>query len=459
MDERDMVKRVRSFASSELKLNILLRLKYNEQNINDLQTALGGRNTTILHAIRDMSDEDLIYRGRYGYKLTNLGSIRTSVLEGVIAVLADLEARPDFWLNHDISSIPPEMLDRLSMLLRSEMISPDPTTPLECQERLAALLSTSSKIIALLPVMIFPKDSEVFLKAVRRGASVELLLTDNIAGTLMDDEGILGPEVRRALKFENFKLRHTPEEIRLALFVTESFLYLGLYRLDGVYDIGSETIYIGEGAVQWGMQLFEFYARRAEGLDEDGIAKLSSSEDLPGGPEALKGSAEGLTPLEELTIVLVEDNVGHAAFISRVFEERGNRRRLQHLTTLREALAWIGENRDDPFLVIADYLLPDGHGLDLTGNAASPLEVGFPLIILTGFGSEKIAVQALKSGAIDYVVKDAESMHRLPEIVEEALHKWAVYKGREGSKADGLNEAPLRGVEASTTGEDGPLKI
>lgn len=42
MDERDMVKRVRSFASSELKLNILLRLKYNEQNINDLQTALGG---------------------------------------------------------------------------------------------------------------------------------------------------------------------------------------------------------------------------------------------------------------------------------------------------------------------------------------------------------------------------------------------------------------------------------
>lgn len=76
-----------------------------------------------------MSDEDLIYRGRYGYKLTNLGSIRTSVLEGVIAVLADLEARPDFWLNHDISSIPPEMLDRLSMLLRSEMISPDPTTP------------------------------------------------------------------------------------------------------------------------------------------------------------------------------------------------------------------------------------------------------------------------------------------------------------------------------------------
>jgi Response regulator receiver domain. len=47
-----------------------------------------------------------------------------------------------------------------------------------------------------------------------------------------------------------------------------------------------------------------------------------------------------------------------------------------------------------------------------------------PLIILTGFGSEKIAVQAFKSGAMDYVVKDAESMRKLPEMAKEALRKW-----------------------------------
>ena len=128
--------------------------------------------------------------------------------------------------------------------------------------------------------------------------------------------------------------------------------------------------------------------------------------------------------------MLVEDNVGHAAFIRRLFDEDDSNWSFHHVVHLRDALRWIEENKDKKFIIISDYLLPDGCGLDLAGNAENPLEVGFPLIILTGFGSEKIAVQAFKSGAIDYVVKDAESMQKLPEIAERALLKWDEYRGQ-----------------------------
>lgn len=446
MDRRETVKRVKLFASSELKMNILLCLKYREMDINDLQALLGGRNTTILHAIRDMSDEDLISRGRYGYKLTNLGKIRSSVLESLMAVLTDLEARPDYWLNHDISGIPPEMLERLSMLLGSETISSDPASPLECHQRLESMLSSSKKISAILPVLIFPKDSKVFINFLRRGCRVDLLMTEKIAGSFLEDGSISATEVERAFKFENFRFRLIDDDIRLALFVTESFLYLGLYREDCVYDVGSGTIYLGESAIAWGMELFEYYARRSRDLDEGDLVRISRSCTQPE-EEVPAPAAEDAVPF---VVMIVEDDLGHATLIRRIFEESSSRWRVHHASQLRDALRWIEENNGRPFLVVADYLLPDGCGLDLAGKAERPLEVGFPLIILTGFGSEKIAAQAFKAGAIDYVVKEADSMQRLPEIAEEALLRWRELKRRAAAE-----EGPRSPME----GEGGPLKV
>jgi len=125
------------------------------------------------------------------------------------------------------------------------------------------------------------------------------------------------------------------------------------------------------------------------------------------------------------TILLVEDEDAHAALIRRLFEKDSSKWDLYHVNTLNDALKWIEDRRYDfPFLVIADYLLPDGNGLDLTKGLENPSQMAFPLIILTGFGSEKLAVQAFKSGAMDYVVKDADGLKMLPNIAHHVLRKW-----------------------------------
>lgn len=424
MDERDLVKQVRAFASSELRMNILLCLKNGERDVNDLQKALGGRNTTILHAIKGMIDSDLVIKGRYGYRLTNIGQIKTSALEYVMRIFENLETNPDFWLSHDISCIPPDFLDGLGMLFQSEIIFPDSSTPLKCHDKLVSMLARSKKICAILPVLIFPKNSDIFLSSLQRGSRVDLLITDKVVETLFDEEGALSTEFRQALKFENFKLRMTSSDAKLVLIVTESFVFIGLWRHDGVYDVGSGTIYIGDSAVTWGLRAFKYLFDASSDVGEADLLEVYSSfrrSALDGGRS---DEGRGSPPEEAKTIMLIEDNVGHAAFINRLFEENGSIWNFHHAINLRDGLRWIEENKGGSFLVIADYLLPDGRGLDLAGDAQKPQEVGFPLIILTGFGSEKIAVQAFKSGAMDYVVKDAESMRKLPEMAKEALRKW-----------------------------------
>ncbi|MBA7554021.1 hypothetical protein ES705_46632 [subsurface metagenome] len=53
-------------------------------------------------------------------------------------------------------------------------------------------------------------------------------------------------------------------------------------------------------------------------------------------------------------------------------------------------------------VVVADYLLGDGTALDLLET----IQADVPFIVLTGKGDEQIAVQAMKAGASDYLIKD-----------------------------------------------------
>ena len=75
-------------------------------------------------------------------------------------------------------------------------------------------------------------------------------------------------------------------------------------------------------------------------------------------------------------------------------------------------------------VLIVDQTLPEGNGLNLVRAiaASSTLPV---TIMVTGTGNEKIAVEAMKLGLSDYLVKDLEGgfLNLLPVVIDNALHQ------------------------------------
>jgi CheY-like chemotaxis protein len=102
-------------------------------------------------------------------------------------------------------------------------------------------------------------------------------------------------------------------------------------------------------------------------------------------------------------ILLIEDNLGDVRFIEEILQELEVRNcQLIAVSRLRDGLTRVESYSPD--IILLDLSLPDSIGLDTfyTMFGAHP---HLPIIVLTGMKDEDVALQAIRSGAQDYLVK------------------------------------------------------
>ncbi|MFL5135884.1 MAG: sensor histidine kinase [Microvirga sp.] len=117
-----------------------------------------------------------------------------------------------------------------------------------------------------------------------------------------------------------------------------------------------------------------------------------------------------------LRILLLEDSALDAELVTEALIEAGLPVSIERVVSADEFTRAVRDESWD--LILADYLLPAFNGLNAL-EIAQEMARATPFVFVSGALGEEVAVEALKRGATDYVLKD--KLDRLPATVLRAL--------------------------------------
>jgi signal transduction histidine kinase len=131
------------------------------------------------------------------------------------------------------------------------------------------------------------------------------------------------------------------------------------------------------------------------------------------------------------SVLVVDDDEGLLILMAETLRAEG-----YHVITAQSAhTALQALEQHTPELMILDLKLQDGSGPELVTSLQRD-RMPVPFVVVTGQGDEKVAVEVMKQGALDYVMKDSGLLDLLPAVVKGALATVSQDKALKAAQAE-----------------------
>ena len=124
---------------------------------------------------------------------------------------------------------------------------------------------------------------------------------------------------------------------------------------------------------------------------------------------------------QDIKVLLIEDNLAEARLLKEIL--KGNEKKEFHLVNvsrLSEAISLLQQTNFD--VILLDLTLPDSQGLE----SLAPLLITapkLPIVVLTNTNDDNLALQALRQGAQDYLIKREVSLEILTRSLCYAIER------------------------------------
>ena len=125
--------------------------------------------------------------------------------------------------------------------------------------------------------------------------------------------------------------------------------------------------------------------------------------------------------MKALRLVIIEDEEAHFSLMKRAIANNLPNVSVHHFPEAGACLEKLDEIMPD--IIVSDYLMQGMNGIEFL-EALNRGNKQIPVIMITGQGDEDIAVQAMKLGAWDYLVKSADFFTLLPSVIEKVVREF-----------------------------------
>ncbi len=116
-------------------------------------------------------------------------------------------------------------------------------------------------------------------------------------------------------------------------------------------------------------------------------------------------------------VLIVDDEDDHLFLIKRSFDD-SEKFTLEFQTSLKKALDIIPVFKPD--IILSDFKLPDGDAREIITQYSYDI----PIVIMTSYGNESLAVELIKAGAMDYFIKSPDTFLNINWIIQRVWREW-----------------------------------
>jgi predicted transcriptional regulator len=258
-------KSIHSIFSSRLKIQILLTLLTEHPPLSRLREVTGSTSQALIPKIRSLESQMLMESRNYEYYLTPLGKAVAVEVSRFVNLMSGITRHKEFWAIHDLSGIPDEFLQRIGDLQDSEVKLDTQVDIMHVYSHFLKIVREAAYIHGISSIMS-PGLAETVAERVVAGIPVELVVNRQVT-SLLGKEPYIG-QIKQLLKFQNFKIWVTGEELKVGITVTDKYLSVGLFKNDSsLYDSSTDLFSQVPDAIVWGEDLFRYYRDRSVLLD------------------------------------------------------------------------------------------------------------------------------------------------------------------------------------------------
>ncbi len=213
---------------SKRRMRILRILSSHPVTFTELKRKTGINSTSLSIHLRKLQDFGFIRKEGREYRLSKLGRVLYFTLNRMERFITALERNPEFWVEHDLSPIPDDLLIRIGDLGYYEVLVGNPFRYIEDEISNAGWV----RIVSGTHLPIHIPDGDVKI--------------------------VVGKEV----KLTDCKVK-TVDDVRLICVSTNKSVILGLPMTDGRFDLNKLLISRDQPAIMWGKDVFKHFSAKA----------------------------------------------------------------------------------------------------------------------------------------------------------------------------------------------------
>lgn len=121
---------------------------------------------------------------------------------------------------------------------------------------------------------------------------------------------------------------------------------------------------------------------------------------------------------DKIVILIIEDDYDHAFLEKNILSEQLN----CDISIVSRMSELDDEQILNSSIILLDFNLPDSNGTDILKHIRELSDV--PVVMITADNQVQTAVDTLKGGASDFIIKSPSNIDQIPKLVSNVLHKY-----------------------------------